>query len=135
MALQQGHHHEGLALVFAEFVNRADVGMIQRGSSAGFSFKTFKRFRVLDKLLGQEFQRNTATQLQVLRFVHHPHAPATKDIQYSIMGNLTAEQVGARRGLWPGSTLRMRHLPDGRYKSVAALGYRFDVFSTAVPLA
>jgi len=134
-ALQQWHHHEGLALVFAEFVNRADVRMIQRGSSAGFLFKTFQRFRVLAKLLGQEFQRNTATQLQVLCFVHHPHAPTTKDLQYSIMGNLTAEHVGTRRDLWPGSTLRMRHLPDRRDKSVAALGHRFDVFSAAVPLA
>jgi macrolide transport system ATP-binding/permease protein len=127
--------NEGLALMFAEFVNRADIRMILRGSSAGFLFKTFQRFRVLAKLPGQEFQRNTATQLQVLCFVHNPHAPTTKDIQYSIMGNLTAEQVGARRGLWPGSTLCMRHIPDGCYKSVAALGQRFDVFSTAIPLA
>jgi len=51
------------------------------------------------------------------------------------MGNPTAEQVGARRGLWPGSTFRMRQLTDGRDKSIAAFGHGFDIFSTAVPLA
>ena len=40
--IQKLHGDEGLAVCFADFVDRADVGMVQGGSSMSFTPKTFQ---------------------------------------------------------------------------------------------
>ena len=47
LTFQQLHGEEGLALMLAEFVNRADVGMIQRRGSARFALKPLQSARIV----------------------------------------------------------------------------------------
>ena len=54
LAFQILHHDEAQAAVFPNFVNGADVGMVQSGSGAGFAAKTFEGLRIVRDVVGQE---------------------------------------------------------------------------------
>jgi len=54
LAFEQLHHNEGLAFMLAEFVNRADVGVVYGGGSTRFSLKALHSFRIISKLFWKE---------------------------------------------------------------------------------
>src|SRR5580704_15162036 len=54
------HGDVGLPIFFANFVNGADVGMIQRGGGSRFAAETFERLLVFRHVLWKEFQGNVA---------------------------------------------------------------------------
>src|ERR1700681_996676 len=64
LSLQQLHGDEVLAVRFVNLVDRADVRMIERGGSEGFSLKSFAGSRIVLHLWRQELQRDMAVQLQ-----------------------------------------------------------------------
>ena len=53
-ALEELHDDEGLAVVIANFVDGADVGMIQRRSGLRFPLETGERLRVLSELIWEK---------------------------------------------------------------------------------
>jgi hypothetical protein len=60
-ALQGFHHDEGLALVFVDVVNRADVRMVQRRSRLCLATEPRQGVRVLlREILWQELERDGA---------------------------------------------------------------------------
>ena len=75
------------------FINRADVGMIQRGCRPRLTTKTFQRLRVLRQLVGQEFQGDEPTQVGVLGLIHHTHAAATELIHDAIVRDGLADHL------------------------------------------
>src|SRR5216683_591699 len=75
-AIQEFHGYEGTAVLLANVVNRADVGMVQCGCGLGFALKTGECLRVTGNLLGQELEGDEAMQPRVLSLVNHTH-PAT----------------------------------------------------------
>ena len=58
--IQVLHHDEGSAFVLAEFVDGADVGMIERRGGASFAAETFQGLRVLRHFVRQELQSDEA---------------------------------------------------------------------------
>jgi hypothetical protein len=54
-AIQKLHRNEGLILVFADFIDGADVGVVQSRSRSCLPPKAFKRLRVAGYILRQEF--------------------------------------------------------------------------------
>jgi hypothetical protein len=52
------HHDEELVLVLSDFVDGADIGMVQRGGGARLAAKTFERLRVLRGRIGKKLERN-----------------------------------------------------------------------------
>ncbi len=83
--LEQLHRNETLSVVFANFVDRADVGMIECGRGTSFSAEPFKCLRILRQLVGQEFQRNKTAKRHVLRFVDDAHAAAPEFFQDAVV--------------------------------------------------
>ena len=73
-AVETFHGQVGLAVGFADVVNGADVGMIQRGGGARFAAEAFERLRVFGQFIGEEFQRDEAAEVGVLSLVNHAHA-------------------------------------------------------------
>ncbi len=80
MALQQLHHNEGLPFPFFNRMDGADVGVVERRGGACFALKSLHRGRIVGQFLGQELQRDAATQLDVFRLVHHTHAAAAQNL-------------------------------------------------------
>ena len=60
-AIEIFHHDERLTVLLANFVNRADIRMIQSRGSASFATKAFQRLWVAYDVVGKEFQRDEAT--------------------------------------------------------------------------
>ncbi len=60
------HDDEAQAAVLSNFVDGADVGMVQSGSGASFTAKTFQGLRVVRDIVGQELQRDEAAERGVL---------------------------------------------------------------------
>ena len=48
--------------MLADFVDRADIGMVQRGSSLSLALKAGQRLWVLGHFIGQELQGDKAVQ-------------------------------------------------------------------------
>ena len=90
-ALEKLHGDEGLAFVPADFVDGADVGMVQRGGGARFSAKAFERLRILRKIVGQEFQRDEAAEFGVLGLVDDAHAAAAEFFEDVVTGDRLAD--------------------------------------------
>jgi hypothetical protein len=84
LALEQFHHDERLAVVLADLVNHADVGMIQRRRGARFAREALERRLVLRHFRGQELQGDGSAERHVLGFVHHAHTPAAEAVLYAI---------------------------------------------------
>ncbi len=91
-AVQKLHGDERAAFVLADFVDGADVGMVQRGGGARFAPETFQRLRVLDHIEGQEFQGDEAAQLGVFRFVDDAHSTAAEFFDDAVMAESLAKQ-------------------------------------------
>ena len=80
-AIQKLHGDERCAVLVVNFVDRADVGVIQRGGGLGFTLKTAEGLRVFGYVFGQELQSDKAAELHVLGLVHHTHAPASDPLR------------------------------------------------------
>ena len=53
--VEKFHCDEALTVVLADFVDGADVGMVQRGSGVGFAAKALESLRVLRHIVRKEF--------------------------------------------------------------------------------
>jgi hypothetical protein len=71
--------------VLADFVNRADVGMVKSGSRTCFPAESFKRLRVISDIFGQELQRDEAAEFSVLSLVDNSHAAAAEFLDDAVM--------------------------------------------------
>ena len=78
--------------MFSEFVDRANVGMVERRGGARLAAETLQRLRIAAQLFGQKLQRHTAAQLEVLGTIDHAHAAAADDVQHAIVRNRPAGQ-------------------------------------------
>src|SRR6267154_2641622 len=95
------HYDEALPVVFANFVDGADVGMIERGGSASFAAEAFQCMRVLRQIVRKELQRNKTPEFGVLGLIYHAHSTATELFDDAVMRNSAAEEgiLTGRSGL------------------------------------
>ena len=83
--IQKLHGNESLLAVFANFVDGANIRMIESGRRTRLPAKAFQCLRVSRQLLGQEFERDEAAKLGVLRLVDHTHPAATKLVDNAVV--------------------------------------------------
>ena len=76
--VQKLHGDEGLAVLLADVVNGADVGMIQRGGGLRFALETLEGLRVTGDFVGQELEGDETVQPGVFGLVDHAHAAAAE---------------------------------------------------------
>src|SRR5215475_5709859 len=98
-AVHELHGDERLAGVVADFVNGADVGVIERRSRLSFAFEAGESFGVPAKLIGHELQCDRTAKTSVFGFVNHAHATTTELLDDSIVGDGLSDQR-RRFGHW-----------------------------------
>jgi hypothetical protein len=76
---------EGLALVLADVINSADIGVIECGGSLRLALEPFQGLPVLGEFFGQELQGDGALELGVLGLIDHAHAAATEPLNDAVM--------------------------------------------------
>ena len=77
-AIQKLHDDERLAILFANVVDGADVGMVERRGRFRLPAKPFKCLMVAGHVFRQKLEGHKPVEAGVLRFVNHTHAPATE---------------------------------------------------------
>ena len=77
-ALQKFHGDKRLLLLFANVVNGADVGMIQRRGCLRFAPKTRQGLRIARQIGRKKLQGYEAVQPGIFGLVNHPHSSVAK---------------------------------------------------------
>ena len=90
-ALQQFHSDKSLVFAFINFINRADIGMVESGRRTSLATEAFQALRIVRYIFRQEFQSNETAQARVFRLIHHAHSTATKLFNNSIMSDRLAD--------------------------------------------
>ena len=96
-AVKKLHGDERLPVLVVDFVDGADVRVIQRGCSFGFALKTAESLRIFRYFFGEEFEGNKPPELDVFGFVDDTHAAATELFNDAVVGDgLPDEGRGVR---------------------------------------
>jgi len=77
--------------VFADFVDGANIGMVESGSGAGFATKAFESLRVARELVGQKFEGDEAAEFGVFRLVDDAHTAAAELLDDAVMRDSLAD--------------------------------------------
>jgi hypothetical protein len=85
--LQVLHHQERLALVLADVVDGADVGVVERRGGHRLALEALARGLVVEQLLRQELERHRAVEPRVLRPANDAHAAATEPLEDAVVGD------------------------------------------------
>ena len=85
LPLEVFHSNEGLSVVIADFIDGANIGMIQCGSSLSFAFKAAQSLRIWRESVRKELQGNEAVQLGVFSLVHNTHTAAAELFDDTVM--------------------------------------------------
>src|ERR1700728_30070 len=93
-AVQKLHDNERLPLVLPNFVDGADVGMVQGRSGACFAAKTFQSLRNLRDIFRQKLEGDEAPKLGVLGLVNHTHAAAAQFLDNAVVRDGLADHGG-----------------------------------------
>jgi len=76
-AFEKLHGDEGDAIVFVDVVDRADIGMIERGGGLSFAAEAFEGGRIFGDLVGEKFEGDEALEFGVFGAEDDAHAAAT----------------------------------------------------------
>jgi hypothetical protein len=99
LPLQQFHGDEGSPIGLVNLMDRADVRVVQRGSSFRFTLETTQGLWIVGQFVGKELQGDVTTQLQVFRLVDHTHPTAPDLAKYAVMRDRLAYRLGGT-GHW-----------------------------------
>ena len=95
-AIEVFHGDEGLAVLFADVVDGADVGVIQSGCGLGFALKTGENLRIAGNFGGKEFERDKTMQASVFGFIDNAHTSTAETFDDAVVRKrLADERVGA----------------------------------------
>ena len=91
LSFQKFHRDERMAILFADVVDRADVRMIECGSSTGFPAKTFEGLGILSDIIREELEGDEPAQFGVLSLVDDTHSAAKLVLRKTIRQRLSAK--------------------------------------------
>src|ERR1019366_2942551 len=97
-AVQKLHDEERMAVLLPDLMDRADIGMVEGGSSAGFAAETFQCLWVLRYIVREKFKGDKSTKRDVLGLIDHSHAAATELAGDLVVGNSLADHWNAILG-------------------------------------
>ncbi len=84
-AVHEFHGDKRPAVLLADLVDRADMGMIQRGCRTRLPPKAFQSLWVLREVFGEKFERDKPAEGWILGFVNNTHAAAAQLFDDSIV--------------------------------------------------
>src|ERR1700756_3881850 len=91
LPVQKLHGDERLPLVFANLVDRADVGMVERRGGLRLALEPFECLAIARHAVGKKFQGHRTTQARILSFVHNAHTATTQLRDDAVMRNYLAK--------------------------------------------
>ena len=77
-AIEEFHNEKWPAVVTRNFVNGANIRMVQRGRSARLASKSLQRLGIFRDGFGKKFYRNEPAEFHVLGLVNYAHTTAAQ---------------------------------------------------------
>jgi hypothetical protein len=71
--------------VFPDFVDRANVGMVQSGRSVCLAVEAAQSLQVWSEAIGQKLKGDGPSELHILGFVNNAHTTAAKFLDNAVM--------------------------------------------------
>src|SRR5215467_4777413 len=97
LAVQEFHGDERLRSRLSDFVDGADVRMVQCRRCPRLAPEAFESLPVVGKMFRKELQRNKAAQVSVFGLVNYTHPATTELFEDAVMGDgLADERLGLR---------------------------------------
>src|SRR5258708_20545386 len=81
LSFEQFHGDEDLSIALRDFVNGANVRMIERGSRARLASQALERMRVLRRSLGEKLERHMTAEGEVFALVADTHTPTSAPLE------------------------------------------------------
>src|SRR5246500_5812128 len=91
LPVQKLHGDERLPLVFANLVDRADVGMVERRGGLRLALEPFECLAIARHAVGKKFQGHRTTQARILSFVHNAHSATAQLRDDAVMRDYLAK--------------------------------------------
>ena len=92
-ALEPFEDEKAAPVVLADFVNRADVGMIQRRRHPRFARETFDGLRIARVFLRQKLQRDLAAEIQIFGEIDDSHAATAEFFKNAVVRDCLAQHL------------------------------------------
>src|ERR1700687_3794556 len=89
--VQELHGDECLTILFADVMNGANIGVIQRGCGLGFTWKAGESLCISVNILRQKLESDHTMETGVLGPVHHTHPTSTELFKDAVMRNGLAD--------------------------------------------
>src|SRR4029077_3738076 len=90
-AVQKLHSNERLLTVLADFVDGANIGMIESRGRPRLPAKPFQCLWVARQFIRQEFESHEAAKVGVLGFIDHTHTAAAEFLDNAVVRNGLAD--------------------------------------------
>src|SRR5258706_8538480 len=88
-----------MAVMLADLVHSADVGMVQGRRGAGFAPKAFESLGILGRNVGKKLESDETAELRVLSFINDTHPAAAEQFRDAIVGYSLADHGRVDAGL------------------------------------
>src|ERR1022692_1022103 len=79
------HYEECPTVLFADVIDDADVGMVQRGGGTRLAAKPFESLGIAFDILREELECDQAAKADVLGLIHHAHSAAADFLDDTIV--------------------------------------------------
>jgi len=120
-AIQKLHSDERFAVLVVNFVDRANIRVVQCRGSFGLALKAAEGLRVFGYVVRQEFEGDKTPELHILGLVDHTHAPAAQLLDYAIVRDGLADHSRMRAsGSLHLTEARPMTEPETRYQKYLA---------------
>jgi hypothetical protein len=90
-AFKELHHDVGAAILFADVVDRANVGMVERRGRLRFSLETAQRLGIAGDVIGKKLQCDETVKASVLGLVDNAHAASAQLFDDAVVGDGLAD--------------------------------------------
>ena len=84
-AVEKLHCEKGMAILLPDFVDGADIRMVERRSRPRLALEPRQGLRVFDHLIGKELQGDKAVEGYIFRLVNHAHATAPELLENAVV--------------------------------------------------
>jgi hypothetical protein len=91
-AVEKLHDDDGFAVLIADVVGGADVGMVEGRSRLRFPFETREGLEILGNSVRQEFEGDATVKAGIVGFVDDAHTAAAEFFDDAVMRDGLAEQ-------------------------------------------
>src|ERR1700721_1134652 len=96
LAFELFHDDEGVSAVVVNFVDDADIWMVELRGRTRFASKSIERPLIFQQMIGNKFKGNMAAKAEVLRFINNSHSAASELRQHAVMGNRLTDDLHRR---------------------------------------